>query len=149
MTSNLLFGSCPRYTSPLFRLQGPPLIKHFNVVFGESLSPACEQSIDKHMTSLKESIATSTVFSYNPLNEGFNGAEDVLPVATYMRHFCLGKKQEIKYNLDESAVLNLSQSLSDTFSTLYFDNFFNSPTFIASYLMGTCMDLVLFGQIGK
>lgn len=71
MTSNLLFGSCPRYTSPLFRLQGPPLIKHFNVIFGESLSPACEQSIDKHMTKSKRKYSYKHCFQLKPIEWGF------------------------------------------------------------------------------
>ena len=40
----------------------------------------------------------------------------------------LGKKQETEYNL--GVVLNLSQSLRDAYCTLYFDNFFSSPTLI-------------------
>ena len=43
----------------------------------------------------------------------------------------LGKKLETEHDLGESVVLSLSESLTDTFRILYFDNFFNSPILIA------------------
>ena len=46
----------------------------------------------------------------------------------YLGNMHLGKKQETEYNL--GVVLNLSQSLRDAYCTLYFDNFFSSPTLI-------------------
>ena len=46
----------------------------------------------------------------------------------YLGNMYLGKKQETEYNL--GVVLNLSQSLRDAYCTLYFDNFFSSPTLI-------------------
>ena len=46
----------------------------------------------------------------------------------YLGNMYLGKKQETEYNL--GVVLNLSQSLRDPYCTLYFDNFFSSPTLI-------------------
>ena len=49
----------------------------------------------------------------------------------YETHLYLGKKQETEYNLAESVVLNLSQSLRDTYCTLYFDNFFSRHALIA------------------
>ena len=46
----------------------------------------------------------------------------------YLGNMYLEKKQETEYNL--GVVLNLSQSLRDAYCTLYFDNFFSSPTLI-------------------
>ena len=58
----------------------------------------------------------------------------------YETHIYLGKKLEREYNLGESVVLSLSESLRDTFCTLSFDNFFNSPILIAKLF-----DLGIYG----
>ena len=52
----------------------------------------------------------------------------------YETHLYHGKKRETEYNFSEGVVLNLLQSLKDTYCTLYFNYFFNSPTLIAKLL---------------
>ena len=41
-----------------------------------------------------------------------------------------GKKQQVENSLGEGVVLLLSQKLNDTYCTLFFDNFFNSPSLV-------------------
>ena len=108
-----------------------PLINHFNAAFGEALSLDNEQSIDEHMTKFKGKHGCKQYLLLKPIKWGFKwwcrcSSSGYL----YETDLYLGKKQETEYNLSESVVLNLSQSLRDTYCTLYFDNFFSSPTLI-------------------
>ena len=57
----------------------------------------------------------------------------------YEIHLYLGKKQETEYNL--GVVVNLSQSLRDAYCTLYFDNFFSSPTLIEKLFDDAIFDI--------
>ena len=47
-----------------------------------------------------------------------------------MKHISILGRNKKQYNLGESVVLDLSQSLRDTYCTLHFDNFFSSPALI-------------------
>ena len=42
----------------------------------------------------------------------------------------LGKKQQVEHSLGEGVVLQLSKKLNDTYCTLFFNNFFNSPSLV-------------------
>ena len=47
-----------------------------------------------------------------------------------MKHISILGRNKKQYNRGESVVLDLSQSLRDTYCTLHFDNFFSSPALI-------------------
>ena len=109
-----------------------PLIDQFNAVFGEAQSPDSERSIDEHMAKFKGRHNCKQYLQLKQIKWWFkwwcrcSSSSDL-----YETHLYLGKKQETEYNLGESAVLNLSQSVRDTYCTLYFDNFFSSSALIA------------------
>ena len=42
----------------------------------------------------------------------------------------LGKKEKAELGLGETFILDLSKKLENTYCMLYFDNFFNSPTWV-------------------
>ena len=78
-------------------------------------------------------------------SDGYVGNEGIRNVMTRerfkeilqskMRYFqemdmYLGKKQQVEHSLGEGVVLQLSQKLNDTYCTLFFDNFFNSPSLV-------------------
>ena len=48
----------------------------------------------------------------------------------YQLHLYLGNKESREENLGPSVVLALTECLEDTYSTIFFDNFFNSPSLI-------------------
>ena len=122
-----------------------PLINHFNAAFGEALSPDNKQSIDKHMTKFKRKHGCKQYLLLKPLKWGFKSwCRCSSSGYLYETDLYLGKKQEPEYNLGESVVLNLSQSLRDTYCTLYFDNFSVTQLWLESYLMMAYMALVQF-----
>ena len=98
-----------------------PIINHFNAALDKTLSTDIAQSTDKNITKFKGKDCCKQYLQLKPINSCY----------LYETHLYLQKKQETEYNLDEIFVLNFSQSLRDTYCTLYFNNFFDSPALIA------------------
>ena len=96
-----------------------PFIEHLNGAFAEAVSPDSEQSIDEHMTKFKGKHSCKQYLQLKPIKWGFKWWCRCSSTGyLYETHMYLGKKLETEYNLGESVVLSLSESLRDTFCTL-------------------------------
>ena len=84
------------------------------------------------MTKLKGKHSCKQYFQLKPIKWRFKWCFRCSSRSyLYETHLNPVKKQETEYNLSESVMLNLSQSLKDTYCTLCFDKFPNSPNLIA------------------
>ena len=110
-----------------------PIIDHFNKAFLSAMSDSNEQSIDEHMTKFKGRSGMKQYLQLKPIKWGFKSWYRCASKTGYLYEFdlYLGKKKDgVQYNLGESVILQLSEKLKNTFCTLFFDNFFNSPILV-------------------
>ena len=111
-----------------------PVIDHLNSEFSEVLSIDNEQSIDEHMVKFKGRSGMKQYIKSKPIKWDFKfwfcctGKSGYL----YQMDIYLGRKQTPEFNLGlgEEVVLQLTKDLEQSFCTVYFDNFFNSPNLI-------------------
>ena len=110
-----------------------PIIDHFKNVFLSAMSDTNEQSIDKHMTKLKGRSGMKQYLQLKPIKWGFKSWYRCASKTGYLYEFdlYLGKKKDgDQYTLGESVILQLSEMLKNTFCTVFFYNFFNSPILV-------------------
>ena len=120
-----------------------PVIDHLNSKFSKMLLSGIVESIDEHMVKFKCRSVKS-----KPIKWGFKlwfrywGKCGCL----YQVDIFLGKKQTPEFNLGlgEEVVLQLKKDLEQSFCTVYFDNFFNSPKLIEKYSKKAFMVLEQF-----
>ena len=97
------------------------------------MSTANEQSIDEHMVKFKGRSGMKPYIKSKPIKWGFKFWFRCASKTGYLYEMdmYLGKKEkETEYNLGESVVIKLCESLKGTFCTIFFDNFFSSPNLI-------------------
>ena len=93
-----------------------------------------EKSIDEHKVKFKGRSGMKKYIKSKPIKGGFrfwfccSSKSGYL----YLMDIYLGRKQTPEFNLGlgEEIVLQLTKGLEWSFSTVYFDNFFNSPKLI-------------------
>ena len=68
----------------------------------------------------------------------------------YQLDLYLGKKEKTEEILGPSVVLKVTvlKILKNSYCTVFFDNFFNSPSLITNSMTEVCMELVLLERIG-
>ena len=110
-----------------------PIIDHLNNAFRDIYSDEPEQSIDEHMTKFKGRSSMKQYIKKKPIKWGFKWWFRCSSKSGYLYEFdlYLGKKKESEIGLGENVVLTLSEKLKGTYCTLFFDNFFNSPTLVS------------------
>ena len=109
-----------------------PLIDHFNKVFPEAMSDDSEQTIDEQMVKFKGRSSMKQYVKNKPIKWGFKfwfRCGSKMGCLQEMDMY-LGKKQQLEHSLGEEVVIQLSQKLNDTYCTLFFNNFFNSPSLV-------------------
>ena len=66
----------------------------------------------------------------------------------YQLDLYLVKKEKTEENLGPSVVLKVTECLKNSYCTVFFNNFFNSPSLITNSMTEVCMELVLLERIG-
>ena len=119
-----------------------PLIDHFNKVFPEAMSDDSKQTIEEHMVKFKGRSSMKQYVKNKPIKWGFKFWFRCASKTGYLQEMdmYLGKKQQVEHRLGEGVVLLLSQKLNETYCTLFFDNFYNSP-----YLVETLHQRGIYG----
>ena len=111
-----------------------PVIDHLNSKFSEVLSNDSEQSIDEHMVKFKGRSGMKQYIKSKSIKWGFKFCFCCSSKSGYLYQMdiYLGRKQSPEFNLglQEEVVLQLTKDLEQSFCTVYFDNFFNSPKVI-------------------
>ena len=111
-----------------------PAINHLNSKFFEMLSNDNEQKTDEHRVKFKGRYGMKEYIKSKPIKWGFkfwflcSSKSGYL----YQMDINLGRNETPEFNLDlgEEVVLQLTKDVERSFCTVYFDNFFNSPTLI-------------------
>ena len=105
------------------------VIEHLSKIFAESLSNSLFQSVDEHMCKFKGRSSAKQYIKNKPIKWGFKYwcRCDSETGYVYQLELYQGRKEKRELNLVSSLVLDLRQVLKDT---VFFDNFFNSPTLI-------------------
>ena len=133
-------------TDKAFKMR--PVIDHLNSKFFEVLSNDSEQSIDKQMVSFKGRFGMKQYTKSKPIKWGFKFWFRCLSKSGYLYQMdvYLGRKQTPAFNLGfwEEVVLQLTKDLEQSFCTVYFDNFFNSPKLIEKMFQKAFMVLEQF-----
>ena len=113
-----------------------PLINHFKDALLDAYSNVCEQSIDEHMTKFKGRSSMKQYLKLKPIKWGFKWWFRYGSRTGYLYEFdlYLGKKKDVEVNLGEGVVLQMTEKLHNSYCTVYFDNFFNSPVLIEKLL---------------
>ena len=117
------------------------LINHFNQSFSECVSDDCTQSIDKHMVKFTRRLSMKQYVKNKPIKWGFKFWFFCASKAGYLYQLdlYLGNKEKPEENLGPSVVLKLTNCLESSYCTVFFDNFFNSPSLITKlYDRGLC-----------
>lgn len=111
-----------------------PVIDHFNESFSNAVSNADMQSVDEHMVKFKGRSSMKQYVKKKPIKWGFKFWFRCSSKTGYLYQLdlYLGKKDHVEYNLGEGVVLDMCKPLENTFCTVFFDNFFNSPRLISS-----------------
>ena len=109
-----------------------PIISHFNDSFPLCVSNDSKQSIDEHMVKFKGRSTMRQYVKNKPIKWGFKFWYRCASKTGYLYQFdlYLGKKESREENLGPSVVLAQTESLKETYCTIFFDNFFNSPSLI-------------------
>ena len=98
------------------------------------LSNKSEQSINQHMVKFKGRSGMKQYIKSKPIKWGFKFwfRCSSKSVYLYQMDIYLGRKQIPVFNLGlgGEVVLQLTKDLEQSFCTVYFDNFFNSPKLI-------------------
>ena len=107
-------------------------IKAFNQSFSECVSDDCTQSIDEHMVNLTGSSSMKQYVKNKPITWGFKFQFHCASKTGYLYQLdlYLGKKEKTEENLGPSVVLKMTECLENSYCTVFFDNFFNSPLLI-------------------
>ena len=119
-------------TDKTFKMR--PVIDHLNSKFSEVLSNDSEESIDEHMVKFRGRSGIKQYIKLKPIKWGFKFWFHCPSKSRYLYQMdiYLGRKQTPEFNLGlgEEAILQLTKNLEQPFSTVHFDNFFNSPKLI-------------------
>ena len=96
------------------------------------MSDDSEQTIDEHMVKFKGRSSMKQYVKNKPIKWGFKFWFRCGSKTGYLQEIDMyhGKKQQVEHSLGEGVVLQLSQKLNDTYCTLFFDNFFSSPSLV-------------------
>ena len=111
-----------------------PVIDHLNSRFSEVLSNDSEQSIDEHMGKFKGRSGMKQYIKAKLMKWGFKFWFHFSSKSGYLHQMdiYLGRKQRLEFNvsLGEEVILQLTKGLEQSFCTVYFGSFFNSPKLI-------------------
>lgn len=109
-----------------------PLINLFNESFSSAVSNGDNQSIDEHMVKFKGRSSMKQYVKNKPIKWGFKFWYRCASSTGYLYQLelYLGKKESAEENLGPGVVLKMTEGLENTFCTIFFDNFFNSPSLI-------------------
>ena len=112
------------------------LIQHYNYVYQRYAYDTSEQSIDEHTCKFKGKNSMKQYIKNKPIPWGFKFWQRCDGETGYLYQFDIytGKKQFPELGLGESVVLELASSLAGTYTTIYADNFFSSPTLVKQLL---------------
>ena len=110
-----------------------PVIDHFNKAFASAVSNDACQSIDEHMVKFKGRSSMKQYIKKKPIKWGFKFWYRCASATGYLYQLdlYLGKKENVETNFGKGVVLKMSEVLENTYCTVYFDNFFNSPLLIS------------------
>ena len=113
-------------------------INHLNKAFQDAMSDVERQSTDEHMTKFKGRMSCKQYMKNKPTKWGFKWWCRCCSKTGYLYEFdiYLGKKEKKEVRLGETVVLDLSKKLENAHCTLYFENFFNSPTLVEKIFVG-------------
>ena len=117
------------------------LINHFSQSFSECVSDDCTQSIDEHMVKFTGRSSMKQYVKNKPIKSGFKFWFRCASKTGYLYQLdlYLGKKEKTEENLGPSVVLKMTECLENSYCTVFFDNFFNSPSLITKlYDRGLC-----------
>ena len=108
------------------------IIKHLNDSFSSCVSNDSTQSVDEHMVKFRGRSSMRQYLKNKPIKWGFKFWYRCASKTGYLYQFdlYLGKKESREENLGRSVVLALTECLKNTYGTIFFDNFFNSPSLI-------------------
>ena len=119
-------------TDKTFKMR--PVIDHLNSKFSEVLSNDSEESIAEHMVKFRGRSGIKQYIKLKPIKWGFKFWFHCPSKSRYLYQMdiYLGRKQTPEFNLGlgEETILQLTKNLEQPFSTVHFDNFFNSPKLI-------------------
>ena len=109
-----------------------PVIEHLNAAFKNAVAEDPRQSIDEHMIKFKGRSSMKQYIKSKPIKWGFKAWMRCASSTGYAYHFELytGKAASSNLPVGESVVLRLVEGLKNTHATIFFDNFFSSPTLI-------------------
>ena len=134
---NLHFADNRKDNKPDKAFKIRPVINHLNSKFSVELSNDSEQSIDQYMMKLKGRSGIKQYIKSKPIKWGFNVWLCFSSKSSYLYQMdiYLGRKQTPEFNLAlwEEVVHQLTKDLEQSFYSVYFDNFFNSPKIIENY----------------
>lgn len=105
------------------------LIDHFNYVYRRYTLDTREQSIDEHMIKFKGHHSAKQYIKNKPIKWGFKVWQRCDSRTGYLFEFSLytGKKGRPEVGLGESVVLDLTESLEGSGTSIIADNYFSSP----------------------
>ena len=108
------------------------LINTFNQSFSEYVSDDCTQYIDEHRAKFTGRSRMKQYVKNKPIKWGFKFWSRCASKTGYLYQLDLhlGKKEKAEENLGPSAVLKMTECLENFYCTVFFDNFFNSPSLI-------------------
>ena len=111
-----------------------PVIDHLKSKFSEVLSNNSGQSIDEHVVKFKGRSGMKQYIKSQLIKCGFKFWFRCSSKSGYLHQMdiYLGRKQRLEFNvsLGEEVILQLTKGLEQSFCTVYFGSFFNSPKLI-------------------
>ena len=113
-----------------------PVMEHFNHSFQSAKEPEPEMSIDEHMVKFKGRSFMKQYIRNKPIKWGFKIWCRCASTTGYLYEFDIytGKNASQSEPLGESVVWQLSKALKGSNVSMYFDNFFTSPSLLSKLL---------------
>ena len=98
-----------------------PIINQLNKSFQESYSNEPKQTIHEHMTKFKGRSSMRQYLKMKPIKWAFEMVVEMCELKWFLYEFdlYLRKKQNVKVNLGEGVVMQLSEKAKGTFCTLF------------------------------
>ena len=126
------------------------LINHFNQSFSECVSDDRTQSIDEYMVKFTGRSSMKQYVKNKPIKWSFKFLFRCASKTGYLYQLdlYLVKKEKTEESLGPSVVLKVTECLKNSYCTVFFNNFFNSPSLITNSMTEVCMELVLLERIG-
>ena len=109
-----------------------PVIDHLNCAFKNAFADDSGQSIDEHTVKFKGKSGMKQYIKSKPIRWGFKAWMRCPSNIGYAYHFKLNLEKKSKNDLPvgEYFILDLVEGFKNTYATIFFDNFFSSPTLI-------------------